>query len=1523
MANYLDQYKEYLSQSYKLISDIGLELALSIDNGELNNSTVNELLGYVFFGRNVRDLQATEDQRLDPLTAMVNQGPLLPIPIPLGFFGSVNIFPPSIPPLLSHSQLLNILGPGQLHLDDTLLNKLISLPFNYGWDDIVGNNPLINAPLAAIIGGLEPAFPASGNPARYLNGNKAFSQVQFSHLGGVPTTLAGYGISSSDTLFDGRYLRANTVLSTYSLGSNTPINNTLSTVQMFGNVQAQINAREAALGNPSTNGYILSSTTAGVRSWVPFAGGGTLNSVSINSLNGFAGTAVVTTGNAAITLRTSVTGILIGNGTAISAATEMTDYIGITGANDGDTIVYDGTAGVATWAPGLFNPMDTLGDIIYGLALGATAKLAGNITTTNKFLRSTGDGTLATAPSWQALVAGDIPNIAISQVTNLQDTLDGYLPDALANDMLFIGNVSDVAVNAIVTGDLTAAYVDNSGTNEAQFTIANEAVTYAKIQNVTSQTLLGRFALTDGVVQQLTLNGSDFTINSSTGVIGLATPNSPILTTKGDILTHTGAAQVRLGIGANATFFMADTAATTGNKWVAMSGDATIAVSGALTIEAGVVTLGKMANLAANSFIGNNTGSAATPIALTVTQATAMLNLFSTSATTKGLVPGSNSVGATYYLDATGAWSVPAGGGGGGSGTVSSGTQYQLAYYAANGTTVSGLTLITASRALVSDANGLPIASTVSTTQLQYLASATGTTGTTSTNLVFSTSPTLVTPTLGAALATSINGLTITSTTGTLTLDNGSTLATSGAFSTTLTATATTTLTLPTTGTLATLAGTETFTNKTLNGPKIGTVGGQGHFHLHFANSAPTGLTDYITVFGDVAPTKKLGFFFELDAFESYFQFNATTASKTYTFPDATGTVALINASNYLSVPKSGAVSGGIIFEGGTSGTISFEAPLIAGTQSYIFPSAYPAASSGYYLTSTDTGTLSWNLITGGGDVTGPSGATDGDFVVFSGTTGKIIAEPTTASFNNSTGRATFNGGVDLGVSGPTSGTTGTLVFRNATTAATTTLQASTSQSANLSYTWPIVAPTAGQILSSDINGNLSWTAAGAGDMTLAGTQTVTGTKTFNAGAIRINNATNNGYHILASLAAASGTLTATFPAATGTVPLLSLAQTFTAAQTFQNGVALNTGGTFTTAAAVASTFSGSVTMSAVGSVSSPQLSFTAGGGTTNWINFANTGAAAPTAVTRSTGTRFVFAQTVGTNSLDYAIGLGSNEVWLSTSGTSNLISFYVGTATNVALRLGSFTGNGLTLAAPGLAATPQLDFSGTTRNWMNFSTAGFASPANGATAASRSTGTRIVFSQTLGASSFDYAIGLGSAEMWFSVDSAVNTFGFYAGTSRIAFFGGGAGVGLTLAGTLVGAASQDVFNTVSTTVNFAGAATTLAVGNVATAAQTVNMFTASTGASTYNFATGATLAATTKTINIGTAGVSGSTTVVNIGSAVAGATNTIAIRGNLTLGTSGGNMGFWGTAAVARQTITSDTLANLYTALRAYGLIL
>lgn len=62
---------------------------------------------------------------------------------------------------------------------------------------------------------------------------------------------------------------------------------------------------------------------------------------------------------------------------------------------------------------------------------------------------------------------------------------------------------------------------------------------------------------------------------------------------------------------------------------------------------------------------------------------------------------------------------------GGGAGTVNSGTQYRIAYYATTGTAVSEASAITASRALVSDANGVPTHATTTTTELNYVSGVT------------------------------------------------------------------------------------------------------------------------------------------------------------------------------------------------------------------------------------------------------------------------------------------------------------------------------------------------------------------------------------------------------------------------------------------------------------------------------------------------------------------------------------------------------------------------------------------------------------------------------------------------------------------------------------------------------------------------------------------------------------------------------------------------------------------------------
>ena len=84
------------------------------------------------------------------------------------------------------------------------------------------------------------------------------------------------------------------------------------------------------------------------------------------------------------------------------------------------------------------------------------------------------------------------------------------------------------------------------------------------------------------------------------------------------------------------------------------SGDAAInTTTGAVTISNAAVSLPKMANLAANSILGNNTAAAATPIALTAAQVKALLVIASTDVAGLGALATATSVNLTTQVTGT------------------------------------------------------------------------------------------------------------------------------------------------------------------------------------------------------------------------------------------------------------------------------------------------------------------------------------------------------------------------------------------------------------------------------------------------------------------------------------------------------------------------------------------------------------------------------------------------------------------------------------------------------------------------------------------------------------------------------------------------------------------------------------------------------------------------------------------------------------------------------------------------------
>ena len=120
-------------------------------------------------------------------------------------------------------------------------------------------------------------------------------------------------------------------------------------------------------------------------------------------------------------------------------------------------------------------------------------------------------------------------------------------------------------------------------------------------------------------------------------------------------------------------------------------------------------------------------------------------------------------------------------------------------------------------------------------------------------------------------------------------------------------------------------------------------------------------------------------------------------------------------------------------------------------------------------------------------------------------------------------------------------------------------------------------------------------------------------------------------------------------------------------------------------------------------------------------------------------------------------------------TGTIGINASSANTASYVVQRdaSGDFSAGKITLGGSGSSTSAQLTFSGSTNNWIDFGTNGYAPP----TFTTRGVGTKVVFYKDLGASSTDYAAGVQINALWFSIPAATSdrAFRFYGGITNIA----------------------------------------------------------------------------------------------------------------------------------------------------------
>jgi hypothetical protein len=227
-----------------------------------------------------------------------------------------------------------------------------------------------------------------------------------------------------------------------------------------------------------TIGQVLTSNGAGAPTWST-DGGGTVTSASVVSANGFAGTVATATTTPAITLTTTITGILKGNGTAISAATSGTDYApatsgasilygngsgGFSNVTIGSGVAFAGGTLSATGSGGTVTSVTGTSPVVSSGGATPAISMPAATTSVNGYLTSTDWTTFNDKqPAGSYLVnGGALGTPSSGTVTNLTGTasidINGTVGATTANTGAFTTLTTTGTINSITVGTSNGNY---------------------------------------------------------------------------------------------------------------------------------------------------------------------------------------------------------------------------------------------------------------------------------------------------------------------------------------------------------------------------------------------------------------------------------------------------------------------------------------------------------------------------------------------------------------------------------------------------------------------------------------------------------------------------------------------------------------------------------------------------------------------------------------------------------------------------------------------------------------------------------------------------------------------------------------------------------------------------------------------------------------------------------------------------------------------------------------------------------